>query len=135
MIEKLARLVWIAGLALLMLVALQASLDDGPAVAAEVGGGKSAGQVLLAPTQAITITYWHQHSPSNDRGMFMEQLIAEFNATNSYNIVVQGQYVGGYGDIHNEVIAGLQGDGPLPNVVVAYPNSMAYFARYGSVQK
>lgn len=133
MIERLARLVWIAGLALLMIVALQAALDDYP-VLAKVDEGKDARRDLLAPTQAITITYWHQHSPSIDRGMLMEQLIAEFNVANSYNIVVQGQYIGGYGDIHNEVIAGLRGDGPLPNVVVAYPNSMADFARYGAVR-
>jgi ABC-type glycerol-3-phosphate transport system substrate-binding protein len=133
MIKRLSRLAWAAGLALLVLVALQTALDGYTAAGAEVGGEKGEGEALLASTQAITITYWHQHPLSSDRGVFMEQLIAEFNATNPYSITVQGQYIGGYGDVHNEVIAGLRADGPLPNVVVAYPNSMADFARYGAV--
>jgi len=80
----------------------------------------------------ITIVYWYQHSYG--REVFMQQLIAEFNATNPYSITVQGEYAGDYNDIHNKIIAGLRGSGPLPNVVVAYPNSFADFARYGTVR-
>ena len=80
----------------------------------------------------ITTVYWYQHT--GGRETFMQQMIAEFNATNPYSITVQGEYAGGYSDIHNKVIAGLQGSGPLPNVVVAYPNSFADFARYGRVR-
>jgi multiple sugar transport system substrate-binding protein len=132
MIKRLLRLAQVASLTLLMFVALQTGLGDYPALTA--GAGEREGEALRAPTQAITITYWHQHPPSSDRGVFMEQLITEFNATNPYSVTVQGQYIGDYGDIHNKVIAGLRADGPLPNVVVAYPNSMADFARYGAVR-
>ena len=80
----------------------------------------------------ITITYWYQHT--GDRETFMQQMIAEFNATNQYSITVQGEYAGSYDEIHNKVITGLQDSGPLPNVVVAYPSSFADFARYGRVR-
>ncbi len=125
MLKRLSRLALVASAALLLLVALQAALDSHEAVAKEEDAPG-------APAQAITITYWYQHTGS--RGTFMQQMIAEFNATNPYSITVQGEYAGGYGDIHNKVIAGLQGGGPLPNVVVAYPNSVAGFARYDAVR-
>ncbi|MCP4526371.1 MAG: extracellular solute-binding protein [Aestuariibacter sp.] len=132
-IKRLSQLVWVVGLAFLMFIALTVALEGYPAVAAQVGGGeKDEVKALLVPTQAVTITYWSPHT--RDREIYMQQLISEFNATNPYSITVQGQILGGYGEIHDEVIAGLQGDGPLPNIVAAYPNSMAYFARYGAVR-
>jgi multiple sugar transport system substrate-binding protein len=82
--------------------------------------------------EPVTITYWHQNS--GDREAAINTLIDEFNATNPFSITVVGEYAGSYGEIYNQVIDGLQNDGFLPNVVVAYPNSFADFARYGQVR-
>lgn len=79
----------------------------------------------------VTITYWHHNTGS--RAEDINALIDEFNTTNPYSITVIGEYAGGYGEIYDKVIEGLQNDGVLPNVVVAYPNSFADFARYGGV--
>ena len=53
---------------------------------------------------------------------------------NPYSITVVGEYAGLYNDIYAKIIDALQNDGFLPNVVVAYPNSFADFARYGGVR-
>lgn len=80
----------------------------------------------------VTIIYWHTYP--GDREEFMQGLIDEFNATNAYNITVQGEYTGGYNETYEGVMLGLEGAGPLPNVVVAYPNAFADFARHGAVR-
>jgi ABC-type glycerol-3-phosphate transport system substrate-binding protein len=85
-----------------------------------------------AQSESVTITYWHPQT--GDRQIFMDALIEEFNASNPYNIVVVGESLGSYGAITNQVIDGLKNNGVLPNVVVAYPNSFADFARYGRVR-
>ena len=101
------------------------------------------GTLLAAPIAAgpartvsaedpVTITYWHHNTGS--REATLNQLIAEFNATNSQNITVVGVYAGGYNAIDDQVIDALQNNGALPHVVVAYPNSFADFARYGAVR-
>lgn len=83
------------------------------------------------PATPVTITFW---DPYGGVQLYMLQLIDEFNSTNTFGITVQRQYAGNYTDIHNSVIAGLRSGGPLPNLVVAYPNSFADFARYGAVR-
>ena len=61
------------------------------------------------------------------------QLIEEYNSTNSHNITVKGEYAGGYGDIYNKMVVGIQG-GALPSLVVAYQNqAMAYYRDEGVV--
>lgn len=82
--------------------------------------------------EPIAITYWHHNT--GDREEYLNELIAEFNTTNPYSITVVGEYAGSYGEINDKVIDGLQNNGVLPNVVVAYPNSFADFARYGGVR-
>jgi ABC-type glycerol-3-phosphate transport system substrate-binding protein len=82
--------------------------------------------------EAVTIVYWHNHSGSREE--FLLQMIDEFNTTNPEGIVVEAEYAGGYGEIYDQVIQGLQGAGPLPNAVAAYPNNLADYARYGRVR-
>jgi ABC-type glycerol-3-phosphate transport system substrate-binding protein len=82
--------------------------------------------------EPVTVTYWHHNSGAREE--YINELLDEFNATNPYSITVVGEYAGGYDEIHDKVIGGLQGRGVLPNVVVAYPNSFADFARYGGVR-
>jgi multiple sugar transport system substrate-binding protein len=85
-----------------------------------------------SPASAVTITYWHPQTGSREASL--NRLIDEFNATNPYSITVVGEYAGTYGQIYDRVIDGLRNDGVLPNVVVAYPNGFADFARYGKVR-
>lgn len=90
---------------------------------------------LASPTyqyEPVTIIYWHHNT--GQREEYLNELIDEFNTTNPYSITVVAEYEGGYGDIYDKVIDGLQNNGVLPNVVVAYPNSFADFARYGGVR-
>lgn len=82
--------------------------------------------------EPVTITYWHHNS--GQREEYLNELIDEFNATNPYSITVVAEYEGSYGDIYDKIIDGLQNNGILPNVVVAYPGSFADFARYGGVR-
>jgi len=62
------------------------------------------------------------------------QLIDEFNTTNSYSITVQGQYIGGYSQLREQVISTTKSNGDLPNIVVGYPNDFAEYARYGKIR-
>ena len=80
----------------------------------------------------VTIIFWHQHSGAREE--FMQDLIEEFNLSNSYNVTVEGHYAGGYNEIYDKVILGLRGEGPLPNAVAGYPNQLADYARYGGVR-
>jgi ABC-type glycerol-3-phosphate transport system substrate-binding protein len=80
----------------------------------------------------VAIMYWHHNTGTREE--YLNELIDEFNATNPYSITVVAEYAGGYGEIHDKVIDGLQNNSVLPNVVVAYPNSFADFARYGGVR-
>lgn len=82
--------------------------------------------------EPVTITYWHHNTGVREE--YLNELIYEFNATNPYSITVVGEYAGFYSEIYNKVIDGYQNDGVLPNVVVAYSNSFADFARYGGVR-
>lgn len=81
--------------------------------------------------EGVTITYWHHHT--SDREVYLNELVTEFNETNSYQITVVPEYRGSYYNIYTQVISGLINDGELPNVVVSYPNQFAQFARYGKV--
>ena len=77
------------------------------------------------------LVFWYQHTlKREDR---LNDLLAEFNAGNVYGISVQGEYAGGYKDIFNKMVVGIQG-GILPALVVAYNNQAnAYFANGGAV--
>ena len=62
------------------------------------------------------LVFWYQHTlKREDR---LNDLLAEFNAGNVYGISVQGEYAGGYKDIFNKMVGGIQG-GILPALVVA----------------
>jgi len=84
------------------------------------------------PAAPVDIVYWHHNTGDGDA--YINELVDEFNNTNPYSITVTAEYAGSYGTISDRVIDGLQNEGELPNVVVAYPNSFAEFARYGGVR-
>ncbi|MFQ5400461.1 MAG: extracellular solute-binding protein [Anaerolineae bacterium] len=70
------------------------------------------------------VLFWHQHR--GGRGEQLDEIIADFNATNEWGIVVTGSNEGGYGDIYDKMIAGLT-TGELPGLVVAYQNQAAAY--------
>jgi len=77
------------------------------------------------------VIFWYQHT--RERETALEELVAEYNQTNPHQTVVKGEYAGGYGDIYNKMVVGIQG-GALPSLVVAYQNqAMAYHRDDGIV--
>ena len=69
-----------------------------------------------------TVVFWHQHP--GDREVALEEIVAEFNASNPYGITVEAEYQGGYDDIYQKMIPVL-GTSDAPNLVVAYQNQAA----------
>jgi len=77
------------------------------------------------------VTFWYQHAL--EREDLLVELIAEFNRGNTWGIQVQGEYTGGYSDIFNKMLVGMQA-GSLPDLVVAYNNqATVYFINDGVV--
>ena len=74
------------------------------------------------PLAGVKIQFWHVYSDSPGEGL--QALVDEFNATNTYGIIVQALNQGNYGDVEDKVNAGIQ-SGDLPDVVMAYTNSLA----------
>jgi multiple sugar transport system substrate-binding protein/sn-glycerol 3-phosphate transport system substrate-binding protein len=79
-----------------------------------------------------TVVYWHQHTGSREE--FMNSMVEEFNTGNPWQIVVEASNQGGYGDLYNKMVAGIQA-GEVPNLVAAYQNnSAAYYQAGGLVE-
>lgn len=76
------------------------------------------------------VTFWYQHT--RERETALEELVTEYNETNPHKIVVKGEYAGGYGDIYNKMVVGIQG-GTLPSLVVAYQNQAMAYHRDGGI--
>ena len=82
----------------------------------------------------VTVVMWHSYEAGVQK-QGIDLLIAEFNATDPYNIEVQGIYAGRYGEISDQVISALRkGEMPPADLVHAYSNSVADFARYDAVR-
>lgn len=71
-----------------------------------------------------TITFWHQHTRGRQESL--NEIVANFNATNPYGITVVAENQGNYPDIFNKMI-NLIGTSDLPNLVVAYQNQAATY--------
>jgi multiple sugar transport system substrate-binding protein len=76
------------------------------------------------------VIFWYQHT--RERETALQELVAEYNQTNSHKILVKGEYAGGYGDIYNKMVVGIQG-GALPSLVVAYQNQAMAYHRDGGI--
>ena len=74
------------------------------------------------PLAGVVIQFWHVYSDAPGEGL--QTLVDEFNATNEYGITVEALNQGNYGDVEDKVNAGIQ-SGDLPDVVMAYTNSLA----------
>jgi ABC-type sugar transport system substrate-binding protein/ABC-type glycerol-3-phosphate transport system substrate-binding protein len=78
------------------------------------------------PTGA-KVLWWHNHTTTRQEGL--NEMIAEFNASNEWKIEVTGEYAGSYSDIYDKMVTGIGANDPtlLPNLTVGYANS---FAKY-----
>lgn len=72
--------------------------------------------------EGVSIDFWHVYS--EQQGEDLQAIVDDFNATNPYGIMVEAFNQGNYGDVEDKVNAGIQ-SGDLPDVVMAYTNSLA----------
>ncbi|MFQ3660727.1 MAG: extracellular solute-binding protein, partial [Anaerolineae bacterium] len=79
-----------------------------------------------------TVVFWHQHT--GQREAQLQQIVANFNATNEFGITVEAINQGSYNDIYNRMTTNLASGEALPNLVVAYGNQSAtYFLLDGVI--
>ncbi len=71
-----------------------------------------------------TVSFWHQHTQERDEAL--QQIVADFNENNEYDITVTAEYQGSYGDIFTKMLP-LLGTSDTPNLVVAYQNQAATY--------
>ncbi len=74
------------------------------------------------PLAGTVVEFWHVYSDAPGEGL--QTLVDEFNSTNEYGITVEALNQGNYGDVEDKFNAGIQ-SGDLPDVVMAYTNSLA----------
>ncbi len=72
----------------------------------------------------VTIEFWHAMSGPN--GEALENVTEKFNAENEYGITVNLTYQGGYGDLHQKLVAALTA-GQTPHMAQAYGNNIAVY--------
>lgn len=78
------------------------------------------------PTGA-KVLWWHQHTKERQEGL--NQMVAEFNASNQWGIEVTAEYAGSYSEIYDKMINAISAGDPtlLPNLVVGYANQVAKY--------
>ncbi len=91
-------------------------------VATEVPTEAPTAEPTVNPLAGVVIQFWHVYSDAPGEGL--QTLVDEFNATNEYGITVEALNQGNYGDVEDKFNAGIQ-SGDLPDVVMAYTNSLA----------
>ncbi len=67
----------------------------------------------------VTFVWWHNHTQARETAL--KAIIDKFNAGNPWKITVNPLNKGGYGDIYQAMLAGLQTK-DLPGLTVAYQN-------------
>jgi ABC-type glycerol-3-phosphate transport system substrate-binding protein len=80
--------------------------------------------------EKIELEFWHTKTGSQQE--LLDLIVAEFNATNEYNIQVNPTTIeGSYDQIFKETVAGLA-VGEVPDLVVAYPSMVAEYMEAGA---
>jgi multiple sugar transport system substrate-binding protein/sn-glycerol 3-phosphate transport system substrate-binding protein len=69
-----------------------------------------------------TVSFWHVYGEGDTRKDVIDEIVADFNATNEYGITVEALDQGQYNDVLDKVNAGLT-SGDIPNIVQAYTSS------------
>ena len=83
------------------------------------GDGNYAG---VSP-EGATVEWWHNHS--GGRGEQLNEMIADFNATNPCSIEVISNNIGGYGDISTAFNGSVAAGEVTNQLIVGYPNDQA----------
>ena len=78
------------------------------------------------PTGA-KVLWWHQHTQERQEGL--NEMVAEFNASNEWGIEVVAEFAGGYSDIYDKMINAIAANDPtlMPNLTVGYANQVAKY--------
>ena len=71
-----------------------------------------------------SVLFWHQHTGAREESL--NEIVADFNATNPYGITVIAENQGSYSDIFNKMLV-LMGTSDVPDLVVAYQNQAATY--------
>ncbi|MBN1582623.1 MAG: extracellular solute-binding protein [Anaerolineae bacterium] len=80
--------------------------------------------------ETIELEFWHTKTGSQEE--LLNEIVADFNASNEYNIKVNPQSIeGSYDAIFKETVAGLA-VGEVPDLVVAYPSMVAEYMEAGA---
>ena len=83
------------------------------------GGKSESGINAITLDQPIEITFWHIQATIY--GESIKEMVAKFNAENTYKITVKENFQGDYAALNQKLRAALQGGG-LPEVSMAYEN-------------
>ncbi|MGD8488987.1 MAG: extracellular solute-binding protein [Anaerolineae bacterium] len=96
------------------------------ATAAPEEPAEAEGYENVDPTGA-TVLWWHNHTTIRDEAL--QEMVAEFNASNEWGIEVTAEYAGAYDEIYNKMLAAIAADDPtlLPQLTVGYANT---FGKY-----
>jgi len=101
-----------------------------PPVVSEPCAPATEGPLAGIDPRGQTVVWWHQHT--RGRQEWLDQVSAEFNATNECGITLVPEYQGGYNDIRDKMNAGIA-SGELPGLVVGYQNDQAFYALAGGL--
>lgn len=77
----------------------------------------------------VSIDFWHVYNAAD--GEAMDKLIAEFETENP-GITVNGQFIGGFGDLGKKVVSALQAGNP-PDLAIAYQTDVTNYMTSGKV--
>jgi multiple sugar transport system substrate-binding protein len=80
--------------------------------------------------QNVELDLWHTQAGAQEA--LLDEIVADFNASNQYGIQVNAIRIeGGYDQIYEETVAGLA-TGDVPDLVVAYPSMVAEYVQAGA---
>ncbi|HKV46293.1 MAG TPA: extracellular solute-binding protein [bacterium] len=80
-------------------------------------------------TKPVTITFWHIYSAGDAQALI--GLIDLFHKKYP-TITINAQFVAGYGQLHQKIVAALQANQP-PNIALGYENDVLEYSRSGQI--
>lgn len=114
---------WTKWLAVAMIAIVVLPLAGCPA-------GKSDISKVKLGDEVVELEFWHTKTGSQEE--LLNLIVADFNASNEYNIKVNPMTIeGSYDQIFKETVAGLA-VGEVPDLVVAYPSMVAEYMEAGA---
>jgi multiple sugar transport system substrate-binding protein len=83
----------------------------------------------LDPSRRVLV-YWHAYTGSQEETLLA--MIDDFNSTNEWGIVVLGQHVGSFDEVHGRIVNGIR-SGRVPELSVVYRDQAAVYAARGAI--